>query len=524
MLNGAEIVVKTATKAGIEVCFTNAGTTEIPIVLALDTQPGIKAVLGLFEGVCSGAADGYGRMLDRPAMVLLHLGPGLANAIANLHNARRAKTPLLNIIGEQATWHRSADPPLAMNIESLASTVSAWYKANESPAELSKDVGEAIDSSKFGQISTLIIPNDNQLAEPTASKIASTHFSFDPIREDVIVKAIELLRSHRKTGLFLGGRALRLRGLQAAARIKVATGCDLLSGNMPGYADRGLGLPDVVRLPYFPEPAAELLSQYEALVLVGTGEPVTFFGYQGFSSNSFDKDKPKIRISGDRQNAIEALEHLAEALNAPLFSKISGQKMFPEPGRPGVPQGELTPATICFTVASLQPDNAIIVDEGLTTTTGYYALTAGLPQHTFLAIAGGAIGYGMPCSIGAAVACPQRPIINLQADGSAMYTVQALWTQAREALNVTTLICSNQSYNILKIEMARAGVSSIGPAASSLIDLDRPSINWVRLAEGLGVPAVSVNTAERLAYQLSGALSEPGPHLIEMMVGPAQQR
>jgi acetolactate synthase-1/2/3 large subunit len=255
-----------------------------------------------------------------------------------------------------------------------------------------------------------------------------------------------------------------------------------------------------------------------ALVLVGADEPVTFFGYRGFSSYSFAKDKPKIRISGDKQNAAEALEHLAEALNAPPFSKVSGQEVFSASGRPGLPQGELTPSNICLTVAALQPENAIIVDEGLTTTTGYYALTAGLPQHAFLAIAGGAIGYGMPCSVGAAVASPQRPVINLQADGSGMYTVQALWTQAREALNVTTLICSNQSYNILKIEMTRAGVDSIGPAARSLIDLDHPAINWVRLAEGLGVPAASVNTAEGLAYQFGKALSEPGPHLIEMTV------
>src|ERR1039458_6873066 len=195
-MNGAELLIKTAVEAGIEVCFANAGTTEIPIAAGLDSQPGIKAVLGLFEGVCTGAADGYGRMLDKPAMVLLHLGPGFANGIANLHNARRAKTPILNIIGEHATWHRAADRPLAMNIEALAGTVSGWYKTNESPAELSQDMATAICSSMFGQISTLIVPNDNQLAECTGSEIVAPQFSFDPIRSDDIEKAIKLLRTH----------------------------------------------------------------------------------------------------------------------------------------------------------------------------------------------------------------------------------------------------------------------------------------------------------------------------------------
>jgi acetolactate synthase-1/2/3 large subunit len=516
-MNGAELLIKTARAAGVEVCFTNAGTTEIPMVLGLDSQPGIKAILGLFEGVCTGAADGYGRMLDKPAMVLLHLGPGFANGIANLHNARRAKTPLLNIIGEHAAWHRAADPPLAMNIEALASTVSGWYKTNESPARLSQDTAEAIANSMSGQISTLIVPNDNQLAECTGSEIAAPQFSFSPVNPDAIEKAVQLLRSHRRTALLLGGRALRQRGLQAAARIQAATECSLLSQNVPGYVDRGIGLPDVIRIPYFPEPALKLLSQYDGLVMVGTNEPVTFFGYPGFGSNFLNVNQDRVQLSDDRQNAIEILECLAEALNAPLHPGLSGRRS--ELDRPGIPQGELTPQNICLTLAGLQPENAIIVDEGLTTSSAYYPMTASLPPHALLATAGGAIGGGMPCSVGAALACPHRPIINFQADGSALYTVQALWTQAREGLNVTTLICSNQSYNILKIELARAGASSIGKNTSSLIDLDRPEINWVGLAEGLGVPAVSVDTAEGLAYQLRKALSEPGPHLIEMMIG-----
>jgi len=519
-MNGAEILTKTAVRSGIEICFANAGTTEMPIVMAFDSEPGIKSILGLFEGVCTGAADGYGRMLDKPAMALLHLGPGFANGIANLHNARRAKTPLFTLIGEHATWHRAADAPLAMNIEALASTVSGWYKTSESPATLSQDLAEAIGASMYGQISSLIVPSDHQWAECDSSRIAIPRFSFDPIDPDSTKKAIQLLRTHHKTGLIMGGRALRQRSLHAAARIKAVTGCDLLTNAFPAYMERGTALPDVTRIPYFPDPALELLSKYEAVVLVDTNEPVTFFGYEGFGSYLLNENQRRVQIATDRQSAAEALEYLADALNAPS-SVNDSIGILAETKRPGTPQGELTPEKICLALAALQPEDAIIVDEGLTTSFAYYPLTAGLPPHSFLTIAGGSIGYGMPCAVGAAIACPQRPVINVQADGSALYTVQALWTEAREVLNVTTLICSNRSYNILKIELARAGITSIGPNASSLIDLDRPAINWVKLAEGMGVPAVSVDSKEGLAYEFQKALSEAGPHLIEMKLVPS---
>ncbi len=516
-MNGAELLVKTAAKAGIEICFANPGTTEMPIVIALDSEPGIKPVLGLFEGVCTGAADGYGRMLDKPAMTLLHLGPGLADGIVNLHNARRAKTPIVNIIGEHATWHRAADPPLAMDIEKLASAVSGWQRTNKSPIALSLDLAEAVAASMYGQVANLIVPNDYQWAESAVDHIAAPQFSFAPIDPERIEQASRLMRAHRKAALMIGGRALRRRGLLAAARIKAITGCDLLTDGFPPYIERGAGFPDIMRVPYFPEPAIDLLSAYEVAVLAGVKEPVAFFGYKGIASKLLPEKCEKFRIDTDSQNVVEVLEALADALHAPPYSKISAT-VLSELARPTVPSGELTAEKACLTLAAVQPENVIIVDEGLTTSVGYYPLTAGLAPHSYLTLTGGALGYGMPCAVGAALACPDRQVINFEADGSAMYTVQALWTQARESLNVTTLICANRSYNILKIELIRAGIESIGPKALSLTDLDQPYINWVRIAEGLGVPAASVNTAEGLSRELARALSEPGPHLIEMIL------
>lgn len=514
-MNGGELLIKTARKAGIKVCFVNAGTTELPIVLALDSEPGVRAVLGLFEGVCTGAADGYGRMLDKPAMTLLHLGPGLANGIANLHNARKAKTPLVNLIGEHATWHQAADAPLAMDIEALAATVSGWQRTTKSPEVLSQDLAEAVAASTYGQVATLIVPNDYQLAECSVNKIATSQSPFAPVDSRSIEKAAQVMRTSSKTALIIGGKALRKRGLHAAAHIKAVTGCDVLMNTFPSYVERGVGFLDVKRIPYFPEPGIEMISRYDGVVLAGAKEPVTFFGYEGIPSHLITERQQCLKIAADGQNPAQALEYLAEALGARLSSVIPGG-VLPQPFRPNVPQGELTAEKVCLTLAALQPENVIIVDEGITSSVTYHPLTSGLPPHTFLTGTGGSIGYGMPCAVGAAVACPNRPVINLQADGSAMYTVQALWTQVREALNITTLICSNRGYEILKVELSRAGITSMGPTLQSLLELDHPCIDWVKIAKSMSMPAVAVRTSEELAKELVKALCSQGPHLIEM--------
>jgi acetolactate synthase-1/2/3 large subunit len=516
-LNGAEVLVKTAVELGVEVCFANAGTTEMPMVTALDSIPGIKAFLGLFEGVCTGAADGYGRMLDKPAMTLLHLGPGFANGIANLHNARRARSPVLNVIGEHATWHRSADPPLAMDIEGLARTVSRWWLTNQLAKDISKDVSNAISSARLGQVATLIMPHDHQIAECEDHSLKEFKMIFDPIDHHLIEGAASQLRRSHKVALLLGGRALRKPGLLAAARIKKAIGCDLFAPTLPGYMENGTGLPLVERIPYFPEQATAVLSRYEAVLLAGANEPVTFFGYPGVRSRILTDEQEKITLCTERQNVIEALESLADAVGAPTRpAKDDSPRARVQ--RPTMPSGELTAEKACLTLAALQPENAIIIDEAVSTRYSYFPLAAKLPPHTVLAAAGGSLGYGIPCATGAAIACPERPVIDLQADGSALYTVQALWTQAREGLNVTTLICSNRGYKILLMELHRAGITSYGPNTRRLTELANPSINWVKIAQGFGVPGVTVSTSEDLAREIDKALADPGPHLIEMLL------
>ena len=340
-MNGAEALLKTIEAAGIDVCFANGGTTEMPMILAFDSVTGIRPMLGLFEGVCSGAADGYGRLKEKPALCLLHLGPGLANGVANLHNAKRARTPLLNVIGEHASWHMEANAPLAMDIECLCKTFSGWQRTVRSVETIARDTAEAIEASLRGQIASLIVPCDLQWKEYRGDIAAVKRPTFDPPDRRVIEAAAKMLKSADKTALIMNGRALRRRGLEAAGRIRAAVGCDLFCINFPAYVDRGAGTVPVARVPYFPEPAAAVLAPYKAVVLAGTDQPVNFFGYEGQWSNPVAAEMPKLRIESDFQDAAEALEALADELGAP--GKDSPRQDRRGIQRPRCPVGQADP-------------------------------------------------------------------------------------------------------------------------------------------------------------------------------------
>ncbi len=516
-MTGAEVILQTAKNSGVEICFANAGTTELPLVAAFDKVSGIRPVLGLFEGVCTGAADGYGRMTQKPAMTLLHLGPGFANGIANLHNARRAKTPVFNVIGEHASWHLAADPPLNMDIKSLAKPVSDWLKTSHSVNTLAKDTAEALNASLYGQISTLIVAADYQWSEYNGKYLTLPKFKREPLNRKKIQAAANLIKKSPKPALVLGGRALRKEALLTAAKIKAATGCDLLMITFPAYLDRGAGLPALKRIPYFPEQAAKLLGAYDSFVLAGADEPVAFFGYQGGQSFYLDPRQKKIRIDGDKQDTAQVLSELAESLgvgaNTDATPVLAGFAL------PEIPVGKLNSQKLGAVIANLQPEDSIVVEEGVTAGAPYYALAQTLKPHSHLSLTGGAIGMGMPLALGAALACPERKVINIEADGSAMYTVQSLWSQAHEKANVITIICSNRKYFTIEFECRRAGMTSLGKAASALIKMDNPPVDWIALGKSMGVSAVCVGTAEELTKELKAALDEPGPHLIEAVLG-----
>ena len=515
-MNGADSLLRTAAAAGVEICFANPGTTELPLVAALDRVGEVRVVLGLFEGVCTGAADGYARMTGKPALTLLHLGPGLANGLANLHNARRAGSPVVNLVGAHATWHCPHDPALASDIPSLAAPMSGWVRTSTSSGTLAADGADAIAAAAAGRVATLIVPADCQwepVGEPATPHPVPAP---EPVPDEAVHKAAKALTSIGPGALLLlGGTALSEAGLRAAARIAAATGARLLADTFLARAEWGRGLPNPARLPYLPEQANAMLDQLVELILVGARAPLTFFGYPGVPSSTVPEGTVVSVLAAApqdaAQDAVGALERVAELLGAPAVTA----PVLPDPVPPS---GDLTPDTLAAAVAACQPAGAIVVDEALTSGLSYLSRAAGAPRHTYLGHVGGAIGQGLPVAVGAAVACPDRPVIALQADGSGMYTLQALWTVARERLDVTTVICANHSYRILQLEVARASEEPLGPAAASLLDLGSPEIDWVHLAEGLGVPGRRVATADELVSALHSALADAGPHLLEAIL------
>jgi acetolactate synthase-1/2/3 large subunit len=510
-VNGAQALIRTLVDAGVDVCFANPGTSEMHFVAALDDVPDMRAVLTLFEGVATGAADGYARMGARPAATLLHLGPGLGNGLANLHNARRARTPLVNVVGDHARSHKRLDAPLESDIDAIAGTVSGWVRRSLSPADVAADAVDAVAaaSSPPGCIATLILPADvswddgAEVASPVPARPAPQ------VAPSVIEEVAVALATGEATVLFLGGDVVvGEEGLLAAGQVAAGTGARLMTETFPARMVRGAGLPDVSRLPYPPEMAMASLEGTKHLVLAGATAPVHFFAYPGLPGHPVPEDCTVHVLSRPGEDGVAALRALA-ALAAPDATPELIQA-----SRPVLPSGELTPRAMAAVVGALLPERAIVVDEALTSGVGLNELTSGAPRHDWLSLTGGAIGDGLPMALGAAIACPDRPVIGIQADGSAMYTISALWSYAREQCDVTTIVCDNGSYAILESELSRVGAQGDGTRASQLLELGGPNLDFVALAEGMGVPASRARTAEELAVQVRRALEEPGPHLI----------
>lgn len=515
-MNGAEAFIETLHACGVEVCFANPGTSEMQLVAAVDRQHGMRAILGLFEGVVTGAADGYGRMADKPAVTLLHLGPGLGNGLANLHNARKAGSPIINMVGDHATYHKHFNAPLTSDTEGVARPMSDWVRTSTSERDLAQAGAEAFAVAQHypGKVATVIVPANHAWIEgsETVSVPAPTPAPRTP--DAAIAAAAAALRDGEGPKcLFLGGRALREEALVEAGRIAAATGCRLVAETFATRHQRGIGRVAVEKLPYFGEQAEAFLAEFKTIVICGTEPPVSFFAYPGKPSWLSPEGAQLVRLASLREDAQHALSGLANALNAPAEPALIQQPVsFP------AQEGSLNSANLGAILAELLPENAIVSDEGATQGGASMLACAGAKKHDWLQLTGGSIGQGLPLAVGCAVACPDRKVIALQADGSGMYTVQALWTMARENLDVTTIILNNGSYAILNIELMRVGVQNPGPKALGMLDLRNPAINWASISEGMGVPAVRCETAEEFRTALADALAAKGPRLIEALL------
>ena len=514
-MNGAECLVRTLVAGGVNVCFANPGTSEMHFVAALDRVEGMRCVLALFEGVATGAADGYARMAGRPAATLLHLGPGLANGLSNLHNAMKASTPVVNIVGDHATWHRAYDAPLTSDIETAARPFSAWVRTSPNAQSVAADGAAAIAAAMTppGGVATLILPGD------TAWEIGSGIAQVPPIPErrrveaNAVRDAAAALRSGEPALILLGGLALRQRGLELASKIARKTGARLFAETFNARVERGAGRVLVDTIPYPVDMAGEALREFKHIVLIGAKPPVAFFAYPGKPSLLAQPDAKFHVLARLEEDVVHALEWLADETGASASQADAAGLDLPSPAT-----GAITSAAIGQSLAALMPENAIVVDEGITASRNFFLPTRTAQPHDWLRNMGGSIGLGPPMAVGAAIACPDRKVIALQADGSFMYTVQALWTQARENLDITTIVFANRAYAILRHELANVGAANVGRKALNMLDLSRPDIDWVSLARGMGVPGVRAETMEEVNRGLEKGLDTPGPFLIEAVM------
>ena len=512
---GADALCDTLLANGVDVCFANPGTSEMHFVAALDRKQQMRCVLGLFEGVVTGAADGYARMADKPAATLLHTGPGLANALANMHNARRANTPMVNVVGDHASYHLPFDAPLTSDIESLARPMSGFVRRIGSSTDVSQATAEAIQAASVapGQVTTLILPADHAWERapqvpPVAADIKAPGLP-DPSR---VAKVAKALKNGQKTAIIMSGTALRQEALETAWAVASATGATLLAQQSNGRMERGAGRIPINRIPYPVDQAIKALEGYEQIILVGAKFPVIFFGYPGKPSTPVPADCTTLTLADPSDDLPAALTALAAELDA-------GPAALPAPPPiPDLAPGKLTPETLAITLGHKMPEEAIICDESVTTGRDFFRFTFGAASHDWLQVTGGAIGGGMPLAVGAAIACPDRKVVNLQADGSAMYTNQALWTMAREGLDVCVVIFSNRKYQILLGELKGVGAGEPGKNASRMLNLDEPAIDWVKLAQGMGVEAASADTAEGFTQLFDRAMTTKGPFLIEALI------
>lgn len=514
-MNGAQSLVRTLAGAGVDTCFANPGTSEMHFVAALDSEPGVRPILGLFEGAVTGMADGYGRMAEKPAATLLHLGPGLANGLANLHNARRAATPIVNIVGDHATYHAQYDAPLASDVAGFARPVSGWIHSSTSAGTVATDGARAVAAalSPPGQIATLILPADTAWnpAEGPAPPLPRPLSA--PVGDAAIDRAAKALRSGKTAAILMRGAALQPESLAMAGRVAAATGARLMCDTFAPRLARGAGRVAVERIPYFAEQMVEFLAPIEVLVLVGAKPPVAFFAYPGKPSWGLPEGCVILHLSHPHEDGPSALAALAEAVAAPKTG-LSPASF----ARPDAPTGRFNHFTVGQIIGRHLPEGAIISDEGATSGGGALLATASGPPHDLLSLTGGSIGQGVPLGSGAAVACPGRKVVCLQGDGGAMYTLQVLWTQARERLDVTTVIFANRSYAILNVELSRVGALNVGPKALSMLDLRNPDLDFVKLAGGMGVEASRAETLEDFEAQFSSAMAQEGPRLIEVVL------
>ena len=505
-MNGAGALLATLAANGVNVVFANPGTSEMHFVAGLDDAD-VRAVLCLFEGVATGAADGYARVSGRPAATLLHLGPGLANGWANLHNARRAHSPVVNIVGDHATYHASLDAPLQSDIAAVASALEGWFTRSERADDVARDAGAAITAAVGppGRVATLVLAADASWSEvqPGPAPLAAPPMA-PGVDADALARCVRALGP--RSAILLGGR-LDATALKLAGQICATSGARLMMETFPAIVERGAGVVDPERIIYLSEFALHQFAEIDSLVLVGAPAPVGFFAYPDVASRLTRDDCEVITLVGPGGDVAGPLAALAAATGAAPIEVPVGEP-------PARPYGDLNAQSFATAVAATLPAGVVVADESNTSGVHLFGACRFAPRHRWMTLTGGAIGYGLPVAVGAAVASGTR-VLALESDGSMLYTPQALWTMARERLDVTVVALANGRYAILDLERRRVGAVGADAVSERLFDLGDPRLDLAGLARSLGVTATTVTTAHELCDALERSYATSGPTVIE---------
>ncbi len=515
-MNGAQSLVKTLLAGGLKVCFANPGTSEMHFVAALDGHPNMRCVLCLFEGGATGAADGYFRMTGDIAATLLHLAPGFGNGFANLHTARKAGSGVLTIVGDHATHHMAYESPLKGDISALSRAIAHWTHVSPDAARVAGDGAQAMTAARShnGQLATLVLPADTAWSAAHAPVEPVLALALALIRPDLArIEAAAHTLQLPNAALMVDGQTLHGDLGPLAARIAKKTGARLIAPYLASRIRRGAGAVAFERLAYGVDDNAAVVKNVRHMVLVGANRPTNFFAYPDKPSLPEAPGTAVHDLCSRTMDVGYTLAALADFLGVTANDQFNRLPL----SLPDLPTGPMDLALIGQALAHLLPEEAIVVDESITMARFLLPPTQQARTHDWLHTTGGAIGFGLPNAVGAAIACPNRPVFVLTGDGSAMYTLQSLWTMARENLHVITIVFANRGYQILRGELANVGVTKVGRNALRMLDVDAPLLDWVKLSEGHGVPASRVTDVDGFVAAMRAAMAKSGPHLIEVV-------
>ena len=514
-MNGAAAFFKSIVDNGIDTIFACPGTSEMQVVDEVGYS-NLRVVLCLFENSVTGMADGYARMLDKPALGMVHVTCGLTNALANMHNARIANSRMIIFGGGVHVAHEVNEPVHSMLQRQpyVAQIAAQCVIEARSPDQLAAAATQALKASNdgAGKIVYVYGPNNAVWGESSfQGKLTSSAEQRQRVSTATISSIADTLKAGKKTAFILDNLALREEGLEILGRIAEGAGGRLFREWLPSRIAMGAGRVRTETLPYGGAEGRELLSEFDQIVLVGAKIPVCPFSYENQPWVKIPENCNVHTLATADHDILAALEELATQLDLP---EKASNRYNRKPGEP--PTGPLSGNSIVQSLSILMPADSIVLDEAMLENVMFPLLMDGAAPFDFMAACpGGAIGAGPPVACGAAIACPNRKVILLEGDFSLMQGNTALWSMAQHNLDICVINYNNEGSASLSTELARVRQGEAQPKSIELLRIRKPTIDYAAMAESMGVPASRAETAEEFHLQLTKAMSTKGPHFID---------